>query len=66
VCGIKTLANVVIIDLCHKNQWMNMTRRGRGRGKKQVSGGKGPVILAAAPLSHSDLDKSIRFSINNQ
>jgi len=36
---------------------MNMTRRGRGRGKKQVSGGKGPVILAAAPLSHSNLDE---------
>jgi len=28
-----------------------------GRGKKQVSKGKGPVILAAAPLSHSNLDE---------
>ena len=54
MCGIKTLANVVIIDLCH---CMNMTRRGRGRGKKQVSGGKGPVILAADSLSHSNLDE---------
>ena len=34
-----------------------MTGRGRGRGKKQISGGKGPVILAAAPPSHSNLDE---------
>jgi len=33
---------------------MNVTGSGRGRGKKQVSGGKGPDILAAAPLSQSN------------
>ena len=34
-----------------------MTGTGHGNGKKQVSVGKGPVILAAAALSHSNPDE---------
>ena len=33
-----------------------MTGRGRGRGKKHASRGKGPALPAAPPLSHSDPD----------
>jgi len=33
----KTLENVVIIDLCHKNQWMNMSDWQKSRQTEEAS-----------------------------
>jgi len=67
----KTLENVVIIDLCHKNWWMNVTGRSRGRRKKPPDE-KNHLFLQLLPFPivilvvKKNLFKWIRFSCKGE